>query len=308
VEKTLLTNLAINQAFDVALRTTPSADTLVASYLEQIMFQSVAAVRRAALDKLEPQLVDSFQSDIQPAARSVARANAQRVLSKLSPNTVPDLADETLRRRILHDLNLRDDDRVKIVQTIVNDKANTLENRLTSYYLEPGATSREKVEQLRTLHREMETRRIDYERDVVKFHKGEIPSPPRTPQLDYASKFTADVKQGFREQARRTGTDAETATFIAAGHEILAWVTVNAQDACPDCRTRQGVRGKIEFWDRVGRPGSGKTICKQACFCMLVPAASLDQNVGLRQSGLRVPAKPVGTPADIDRLIRERRP
>lgn len=302
MDRLLLTNLATNQAFDAAVRKSPTVEAITNRYIESIMFQTDGLMRREALDAVEAQLVNHFGDVVQPAARTIGIRNAQRVLSDLGvgPNA---LNESALRGRILFDVKANDADRLRIVQAIVNDKANTLDNRLAAYYLEPGARDADKVKQLRDLHAEMETNRRAYDADLEKFNAGDLEKRPRKPNLDFAAKMNEDVKQGYREQARRTGTDAETATFVRAGQEIFAWVTVNATDACPDCRLRQGSRGDLAFWDHLGRPGSGKTICGAACFCLLVPEATLDRNPHLER-GLIVNVKGVLTSEDDHDLLK----
>lgn len=280
MERILLDNLAVNQSFDAALRHTPGVDTIVGRFTDAIMFQTNDAVRKHALGQVENLLIDHFSQVVQPAARKIGINNAKRILSTLGPG---DLNDPALRQKILIDSGLRSNDRVRIVQAIVNDKANTLDNRLASYWLEPGAKTGDKLAQLRDLHKQMEAKRVEYDKALRSFEQGKSENRPRKPNLDFESRFKEDVRQGFREQARRAGTDTETAKFIEAGHSELVWITVNATDACPDCRKRQGARGDVAFWDALGRPGSGKTVCGSSCFCMLVPVETLSKSPNLNQ-------------------------
>jgi hypothetical protein len=292
VAKILLENLAVNQAFDKALKKNPGVDRIVSQFTDAILFTPDESRRSSAIAATESRLIDYFSTAVQPAARTIGIENARRVLKDLGPS--PDLNDPKLRQTVLLDLQAREADRLRIIQAIVNDKANTLENRLSAYWLEPGSRDSDKLKQLRDLHAEMEQRRRDYDQKLEQFNAGKSEKPPRKPNLDFDSRFAEDVKTGFREQARRGGTDAETATFVSQGHQILAWITVNATDACPDCRVRQGARGDLAFWDRLGRPGSGKTICGSACFCMLVPEKTIDRNPHLER-GLIVNVEPVLT-------------
>ncbi len=52
--------------------------------------------------------------------------------------------------------------------------------------------------------------------------------------------------------------------------EGLRWIAVS-KNICDDC---QGVAGEIdtwENWEKRGLPGSGWSICKDNCYCQLVP-------------------------------------
>jgi hypothetical protein len=175
----------------------------------------------------------------------------------------------------LNELEARTEDRLRIMQRLVNDRANTLDNRLAAYWLEPGRDQDKKLARLKEMHTDMEKARTTYEKDLAAFNAGERDSRPRKPQLDFMAKFTQEVKQDNREQARRVATDAEAAAFQQRGVKRFAWITVNASEACLDCKERQGMTGDMDFWDDKGRPGSGATVCGTACFCMLTPQEAL---------------------------------
>lgn len=47
------------------------------------------------------------------------------------------------------------------------------------------------------------------------------------------------------------------------------------------CRERHGLRGTAEFWDRLGRPRTGQTVCLAHCECSLLPHRFVKENPGL---------------------------
>lgn len=328
MEKNLLANLADNQAFDAALAKGKATDKLVAGFLASILFEPSKTARDAAIAALENALVSLFVRSIQPAALTIGARNAARVLSKLKgprllpapplpPGSLPvllpsglpdfpvfdpasgepmplDLNNPALRQLVLIDANLRAADRALIIQHLVNDAANTLGNRLAAFWLTPGLSINQKLQQLRQLHFQHVAARAKYDQQVKGFDDGTITTRPRKPKLNFLDKLAEDVKDDFRVQARRAGADAEVAKFTKAGYEVLAWVAVNASQACPDCRLRQSVKGDAAFWDKWGRPGDGRTICGQNCYCLLVPAETITDNPGLK-NGLNQPKKGVLT-------------
>jgi len=298
VEKLLLDNLRENQAFDAALHTGAGIDAIAAKLLKNVMFQADADIRAAAIRQLERQTVDYFKNAVQPAARKLAQRNAQRVLKATPELRAADALDSAdVRRKILVEGNFRPATRLKIVQALVNDRANTLENRLTAYWLEPGAGDKAKLQHLREINAAMDERQQKYSAEMSDWlERGQSGSRPRKPQTDFLPRFQQDVKQDFREQARRAGTDAETSTFVKAGHNVLAWVTVNASEACPDCKKRNGWKATVSDWESLGKPGSGKTVCGVSCFCMLVPASAVTANPALAEKGLVIPP-PGGVPS-----------
>lgn len=287
MERLLLDNLAKNQAFDQVLRQGSPLRRIVEAYIAAILLQADEKKRREAIPLLEAAIVAYFARTLQPAARELGQTNARQILTKITSQGVkPDLNDPDLRRRVLIDGAYRPAVRVQIVKSMVNDRANTLENRLSAYWLEPGQNQTAKLNRLVQIHTEQMASEKRYQDELAKFYKQERDSRPAKPRLEFVDKFTNETTQDLREQARRAGTDAETATFEKAGFQQLSWVTVNASEACPDCRKLQGVTGDASFWNQKGRPGSGHTVCKSACFCMLVPAKTLHVAPDLAARGL----------------------
>ena len=62
----------------------------------------------------------------------------------------------------------------------------------------------------------------------------------------------------------------------AGASDLRRWVVVNlgpgaVTKPCPDCPERQDRVEPIEVWQAIGEPGSGWSICRQHCYCILVP-------------------------------------
>ena len=284
MEHLLLSNLAANQAFDQAARTGNAFDRVTSKYLQSVMYQPSQAKRQKPLEELQDDIVRVFGNEVAPAARAQGVANARGVLQSLGPLPSDGLNDPALRRRILNEGTSRPADRLRIFQAAVNDQANTLDNRLTAYWLEPGTSPNQKLAELHALHAADEERRKKYEEKLRAWDANQSEKKPSPPKLDFMSDLTQKVKGKAVEQARRSGTDAEIATFSKAGEKEFAWITVNAVNggACPQCVQRNGEIGDLPYWDQRGRPGSGKTYCGGFCCCMLIPARFLRAFPGLR--------------------------
>jgi hypothetical protein len=52
--------------------------------------------------------------------------------------------------------------------------------------------------------------------------------------------------------------------------EKLRWVAVSS-NLCSDCASRAGEVDTWDGWMSRGMPGSGWSICKEFCYCQLVP-------------------------------------
>ena len=58
--------------------------------------------------------------------------------------------------------------------------------------------------------------------------------------------------------------------FKEAGIERFRWVAAG-KNVCPNCENRAGVIGTQEYFDSIGIPKSGFSVCGQNCQCQLVP-------------------------------------
>jgi hypothetical protein len=296
LEEILIANVQESVNFDTVLKRATTVQRLSARLAEQIMFNPDTPSRAAAIQTLEGQIVDHFDSEIIPQATALGRTQAQRIIRQIGGGRPVDINNPAERRRILFGGSETAAQRLQIVQRLVNDAGNTLDNRLGALWLEPGRDDVAKLELLRRLHLENEERRQDFEMRLEVWERGgRSGRRPATPRLEYLSKFTQNATQNVREQGRRVGTEAETEEFQRQGFDLFTWVTVNAGDACVDCRKRQGTTGTMAFFDEIGRPGSGATVCGPRCFCLLVPKETIYHAPGLAR-GVDVPgADPVHT-------------
>lgn len=277
MELLILSNLRRLQAFDANLKAGLAIDRIADSYLKAVLFEPNDSIRARQIGSLQLELLDHFKIDVLPKSEHLGRAAAETVVRKTPPPDPKDLPNIREIRRELADLRARPNERIEIVRSVLDDKGNTLKNRLFQFWHEPmpgGTIAR--IRRLAEIQRELDERRDAYEKKIRKFRTGELPNKPAAPKLDLMAKFTHESKQGMRTQARRAGTDAETAHFLTKGYDRFVWITVNATDACPDCRKRSGVIGDVGFWNQHGKPGSGGTVCGNNCYCMLIPAESLE--------------------------------
>ena len=62
-------------------------------------------------------------------------------------------------------------------------------------------------------------------------------------------------------------------------NDIFAWVTVAGHKVCVDCSARGGLVMPYKDWDSEGVPGSGWSVCKGYCYCVLDPTGKASDNV-----------------------------
>ena len=117
--------------------------------------------------------------------------------------------------------------------------------------------------------------------DIAGFTNKEILS-----QFVIAGKEKTGIAQGFAKRAKRVAVDAvrrerssaEIDEFrkIAKPNALWEWIAISAKP-CPDCDARAGRTLPIDQWERMGLPGSGRTVCRRSCKCLLMPKSISDE-------------------------------
>jgi len=88
--------------------------------------------------------------------------------------------------------------------------------------------------------------------------------------------------------------------------QTFRWVTVSGHKICIDCQDRAGQEATFEEWEQRGLPGSGWSICREYCYCMLDPTGNAPkqiQGVDVREKGAGTVKAPV-IPTKEDSLNR----
>ena len=67
-------------------------------------------------------------------------------------------------------------------------------------------------------------------------------------------------------QASRVGADR-----VYGDSMMMRWVSVGTPKICVDCTPRIGQVKSWDEWEALGLPASGFSVCKEFCYCQLVP-------------------------------------
>ena len=60
------------------------------------------------------------------------------------------------------------------------------------------------------------------------------------------------------------------------------WVTVSGHRICDDCESRSKMPERtFNEWADIGLPGSGWSLCKQYCYCVLDPTGDISSNINV---------------------------
>ena len=83
------------------------------------------------------------------------------------------------------------------------------------------------------------------------------------------SKVTETVNQSSRK-----GQESQY-----SGKDKFAWVSVAGHKVCGDCDGRAGQVMTYEQWEGEGLPGTGWSVCKGYCYCVLDPTGKIGKSV-----------------------------
>ena len=63
---------------------------------------------------------------------------------------------------------------------------------------------------------------------------------------------------------------------------LFTWVTVGGHKVCPDCDARSDQTKTWAEWEAEGIPGSGWSVCKGYCYCVLDPTGKVSKRVNMQ--------------------------
>jgi hypothetical protein len=102
--------------------------------------------------------------------------------------------------------------------------------------------------------------------------------------------FKNKIKNTVKNGVELSSNGSANGQFVKAGVERFQWVTVGGDKVCPDCAARHGLEGTNEYFDTIGREGSGFSVCQQNCRCKILPVGYKDENLDkpLVRGGVRI--------------------
>lgn len=95
-----------------------------------------------------------------------------------------------------------------------------------------------------------------------------------------------DVKGNLAMATSHAGRLGQYADYTSK--DLFAWVTVSGHKICGDCDGRGGQINTYNDWESEGLPGSGWSVCKGYCYCVLDPSGKISdkvEGVNVREKG-----------------------
>jgi hypothetical protein len=80
--------------------------------------------------------------------------------------------------------------------------------------------------------------------------------------------FGHSIKRGIISgimQGSRLGQDK------VYGNQLMQWISVGTPRICSDCESRVGEIKNYEEWISLGLPATGWSLCREFCYCQLLP-------------------------------------
>ena len=82
--------------------------------------------------------------------------------------------------------------------------------------------------------------------------------------------FKNGTASSIRNGVENVSNAASNAVFESQGLDHRLWKTAGV-NVCPDCESRAGLTGTMEYFETIGVPKSGFSVCRANCQCQLVP-------------------------------------
>jgi len=90
--------------------------------------------------------------------------------------------------------------------------------------------------------------------------------------------YKNQIKNTVKSGVGMAGNNGSQGRFKDAGVQQFKWVTVS-NNVCPDCEERHNETGTMEYFETIGLPKSGFSVCQQHCQCQLLPVDYKGENL-----------------------------
>ncbi len=90
--------------------------------------------------------------------------------------------------------------------------------------------------------------------------------------------FKNDIADATRNGIEDIANVSAMNFFNQQGYQEWQWITAG-KSVCPDCEDRHGLEGDMAFFNTIGLPKSGFSVCQANCQCKLLPIEYKGENL-----------------------------
>ena len=101
--------------------------------------------------------------------------------------------------------------------------------------------------------------------------------------------FRNKLKNTVKNGVEVSSNGSANGKFTKAGVSQFQWVSVGEGKVCTDCEERHGETGTMEYFETIGLPASGFSVCTTNCRCQLLPENYKGENLDKPLVKSRVP-------------------
>tara|TARA_R110000803_G_scaffold176418_1_gene238891 strand:+ start:721 stop:1848 length:1128 start_codon:yes stop_codon:yes gene_type:complete len=91
--------------------------------------------------------------------------------------------------------------------------------------------------------------------------------------------FRNKLKNTVKNGVEASSNGSANGKFTKAGVSQFQWISVGDGKACPDCEERHRETGTMEYFETIGLPASGFSVCTTNCRCQLLPQNYKGENL-----------------------------
>jgi len=91
--------------------------------------------------------------------------------------------------------------------------------------------------------------------------------------------FRNQIKNTVKNGVEMSGNNGSMGTFENAGVTEYQWISVGDKSVCIDCEERHKATGTKQYFETIGMPKSGFSICQQNCRCQVLPSDYKGENL-----------------------------
>lgn len=91
--------------------------------------------------------------------------------------------------------------------------------------------------------------------------------------------FRNKLKNTVKNGVEASSNGSANGKFTKAGVSQFQWISVGDGKVCPDCDERHRETGTMEYFETIGLPASGFSVCTTNCRCQLLPQTYKGENL-----------------------------